>query len=62
MLYEPIKKLSVANSDIQQALAGAERVFEVLDSPDLQVEQDERTRPVQDAFQGTPLRPGRFLL
>ncbi len=40
MLYEPIKKLSVANSDIQQALAGAERVFEVLDSPELQVEQD----------------------
>ncbi len=39
MLYEPIKKLANANSDIQQALAGAERVFEVLDSPVLTVEQ-----------------------
>ncbi len=39
MLYEPIKKLSNANSDIQQALAGAERVFQVLDSPELAVEQ-----------------------
>ena len=39
MLYEPIKKLSNANSDIQAALAGAERVFHVLDSPQLTVEQ-----------------------
>ena len=39
MLYEPIKKLSNANSDIQQALAGAERVFQVLDSPELAVER-----------------------
>lgn len=39
MMYEPVKKLSDANADIQQALAGAERVFEVLDSPALTVEQ-----------------------
>ena len=40
MLYEPVKKLSNANADIQQALAGAERVFEVLDSPLLNIEKD----------------------
>ncbi len=39
MLYEPVKKLSDANSDLQQALAGAERVFEVLDSKELLVER-----------------------
>lgn len=50
LLYEPIKKLSVANSDIQQALAGAERVFEVLDSPELQVEQG-GVKPVRDSFE-----------
>ena len=38
MLYDPFKKLSSANNDIQNALAGAERVFEILDSPDITVE------------------------
>ncbi|MDR2826015.1 MAG: ABC transporter ATP-binding protein/permease, partial [Deltaproteobacteria bacterium] len=32
MLYEPIRKLNIANNDIQGALAGAERVFDLLDS------------------------------
>lgn len=40
MLYDPIKKLTSANNDIQKALAGAERVFEILDDPNLQVEHD----------------------
>lgn len=40
MLYEPLKKLDGANADIQRALAGAERVFEVLDSPSLTIEVD----------------------
>jgi len=31
MLYEPVKRLSRANNEIQQGLAAAERVFEVLD-------------------------------
>ncbi|MGE4298548.1 MAG: ABC transporter ATP-binding protein [Desulfovibrionaceae bacterium] len=35
LLYEPIKKMSASNTDIQGALAGAERVFEILDSPDV---------------------------
>jgi len=39
MLYDPIKKLNSANLNIQKALAGAERVFQVLDSKELQIEQ-----------------------
>ncbi len=33
MLYEPVKRLSRANNEIQQGLAAAERVFEILDEP-----------------------------
>lgn len=33
MLYEPIKKINEANKSIQSALASAERVFGLLDSP-----------------------------
>lgn len=32
LLYEPIKKITTANNRIQNALAGAERVFEIVDS------------------------------
>jgi len=32
MLYEPIKKLSKANNVIQQGMAAAERIFEILDA------------------------------
>jgi len=39
LLYEPFKKFNSANMDIQRALAGAERVFEILDSPGIAVEQ-----------------------
>lgn len=39
LLYDPIKKLNKANQTIQRALAGAERVFEILDSPELEAEQ-----------------------
>lgn len=40
MLYEPIKKITGANNDIQRALAGAERVFELIDSEDSVVEEE----------------------
>lgn len=50
MLYEPVKKMSDANSDVQAALAGAERVFQVLDSPELDVEQGGQT-PFSGDFQ-----------
>jgi len=33
MLYEPVKRLSRANNDIQQGLAASERIFELLDVP-----------------------------
>jgi len=33
MLYEPVKRLSRANNEIQQGLAASERVFEILDAP-----------------------------
>lgn len=40
LLYEPVKKINTANQDIQRAMAGAERVFEILDSEEVAVEQD----------------------
>lgn len=40
MLYDPVKKISNSNNDIQKALAGAERVFAILDSPDIRVESN----------------------
>ena len=39
MLYDPVKKMSNSNNEIQRALAGAERVFAILDDPTLIVEQ-----------------------
>lgn len=49
MLYDPFKSISQANNTIQQALAGAERVFEILDSPEL-VEESGGTRVYQPPF------------
>lgn len=39
MLYDPFKSLNGAMMTMQNALAGAERVFGLLDSPELQAEQ-----------------------
>ena len=50
MLYDPVKKMSNSNNDIQKALAGAERVFEILDSPDITVEKD-GTVPFTEKFE-----------
>jgi subfamily B ATP-binding cassette protein MsbA len=38
MLYEPFKSINSANLSIQRALAGAERVFEILDSETINIE------------------------
>ncbi|MDR1686294.1 MAG: ABC transporter ATP-binding protein/permease [Desulfovibrio sp.] len=38
LMYEPVKKFSAANLSVQTALAGAERVFGLLDNPDLRME------------------------
>ncbi len=42
MLYEPIKHISKSNLHIQKALAGAERVFDILDSPEIREEDPGR--------------------
>ncbi|WP_239057767.1 ABC transporter ATP-binding protein [Pseudodesulfovibrio sp. JC047] len=39
-LYDPIKKLNASNHQIQGGLAGAERVFDILDSPEILEEKD----------------------
>ncbi|MFH1913479.1 MAG: ABC transporter transmembrane domain-containing protein [Pseudomonadota bacterium] len=39
-LYEPIKKINMSNHQIQAGLAGAERVFDILDSPEITVEDE----------------------
>jgi subfamily B ATP-binding cassette protein MsbA len=43
MLYEPFKSISSANMSIQNALAGAERVFEILDDPKIRIESSGST-------------------
>jgi len=43
MLYEPVKRLSRANNDIQQGLAASERIFELLDVP-IEVEDHAQAR------------------
>ncbi len=39
MLYDPVKSLNGANMNVQNALAGAERVFAILDDPRLGMEE-----------------------
>lgn len=39
-LYEPVKKISAANVHIQAGLAGAERVFDIFDSPSINIEKE----------------------
>ncbi|CCH49395.1 ABC transporter ATP-binding protein [Pseudodesulfovibrio piezophilus] len=38
-LYEPVKKINMSNNQIQQGLAGAERVFDIFDSPEILMEE-----------------------
>ena len=46
MLYEPVKRLSGVNNTIQQGLAAAARIFEVLDTvPEIQDKPGARTLP-----------------
>lgn len=42
-LYEPVKKISAANLQIQAGLAGAERVFDIFDSPQINIEDEGKT-------------------
>ena len=46
MLYEPVKRLSGVNNTVQQGLAAAARIFEVLDSvPEIQSKPEAKTLP-----------------
>ncbi len=62
MLYDPLKSLNSANMMVQGALAGAERVFAILDDPDLREEQGgnlELSEPFRDlVFDNVTLRYG----
>ena len=49
LMYDPVKKLSVANLNIQNALAGADRVFSILDNPALCIEKGGE-RKLEDSF------------
>ncbi|MUM77517.1 ATP-binding cassette domain-containing protein [Pseudodesulfovibrio sp. F-1] len=42
-LYEPVKKINMSNHQIQAGLAGAERVFDIFDSPEITVEDEGKT-------------------
>jgi subfamily B ATP-binding cassette protein MsbA len=50
MIYEPVRKLNTANNSIQGALAGAERVFEVLDS-DAYIPESGGQLELKDSFE-----------
>lgn len=55
MLYEPIKRLTNVNNTIQQGIAGAERVFSIIDEiPDIQDRKDAFVLP--KISQGIELR------
>jgi len=58
-LYEPIKKINMSNTQIQQGLAGAERVFDILDSPEVRVE-DEGSEIFDGHFDGLEFKDVRF--
>ena len=49
MLYEPFKHISKSNMVLQKALAGAERVFEILDSEEIR-EEDRGDKPLDPVF------------
>jgi len=51
MLYEPFKRISKSNLTLQKALAGAERVFEILDSEEIR-EEDDGSTELSPPFQG----------
>ena len=67
MMYAPAKKLSRVNADIQQAMAAAERIFEILDSHNEVIDRPEAVplppfrsvvelRDVRFAYDGTSAR------
>jgi subfamily B ATP-binding cassette protein MsbA len=67
-LYVPIKRLSAVNNNIQRGMAGAQRVFEVLDQRPEVAERPEARQlpPVKETVTfeqvGFAYEPGRFVL
>lgn len=59
LMYDPIKKLSNSNLNIQAALAGAERVFGILDDENLGVEKG-GDRPMEASFRELRFERVRF--
>ncbi len=59
MLYEPFKKLNKSNMKIQKAFAGAERVFEILDSSEIK-EEDEGKEDVKPPFKSLEFKNVTF--
>ncbi|MBL1352006.1 MAG: lipid A export permease/ATP-binding protein MsbA [Zetaproteobacteria bacterium] len=51
MLYEPVKRLSAANNQIQQGLAAAERIFDILDEKN-DVEDAEDAKKIEQFQHG----------
>ncbi len=45
MLYDPVRRLSRANNEVQQGLAAAERIFEILDAP-VDIQDPEHPKPM----------------
>jgi subfamily B ATP-binding cassette protein MsbA len=46
LLYDPVRRLSRANNDVQQGLSAAERIFEILDSP-VDVQDPKEPQPIK---------------
>ncbi len=55
MLYEPVKRLANANNVIQQGIAAAERVFEIMDAP-VAVREPEQPLPMPSFAREITLR------
>ncbi len=59
MLYEPIKRINAANIDLQMALTGAERVFEIMDMAALVSEKGGKA-PLDEPFRELALEGVTF--
>jgi len=46
LLYDPVRRLSRANNEVQQGLSAAERIFEILDAP-TDVQDPKEPQPIQ---------------
>jgi subfamily B ATP-binding cassette protein MsbA len=59
MMYTPVKKLSRVNTNLQQAMAASERIFEMLDTH-TEVRERPDARPMQPLRQGIEFRNVSF--